>query len=302
MYILGTRQYQYLLRDICRQGNFQEAVVEMRPCPDGERILRIRTNFSVEDVAVVGGTISESDTLELYDLACGAIQNGARRLTLVVPYFGYSTMERAVEPGEVVTAKTRARLLSAIPIAPAGNRVVLLDLHCESLPYYFEGAIRPIHLSAKSLAMAAARRLGGDDFILASADVGGVKWVQSLARELGVGVAFVLKRRLTEEHTEITAVSAQVEGKRVIIYDDMIRSGSTLLAAAKAYHEAGAQAIAAVAIHGVLPNDSLEKLRASGLFTAIVCTDSHPRARELNSEYLSIQSIAGLLAGFLQGD
>lgn len=82
---------------------------------------------------------------------------------------------RRCHTGEVVTAKTRARLLSAIPIAPAGNRIVLLDLPCESLPYYFEGDIQPAHLSAKSLALAAARRLGGDRFVLASADVGGVK-------------------------------------------------------------------------------------------------------------------------------
>ena len=86
----------------------------------------------------------------------------------------------------------------------------------------------------------------------------------------------------------------------MVIYDDMIRSGGTLLAAAKALREAGAREIAAVATHGVLPGNALQRLRDSGLFSAIVCTDSHPRARELQSDFLSVQSVSGLLAGHLQ--
>src|SRR5205814_1132047 len=127
----------------------------------------------------IGGTISDGDTLELYDLATGLVQNGAQSLTLLIPYFGYSTMERPVKPGEVVTAKSRARLLSSLPAAIEGNRVMLLDLHSEGLPYYFEGAMRPVHLYAKAVITAVARRLCGDDFVLACTDAGRAKWVQS---------------------------------------------------------------------------------------------------------------------------
>jgi ribose-phosphate pyrophosphokinase len=210
-------------------------------------------------------------------------------------------MERVGNPGEIVTAKTRARLLSAIPTAPAGNRIALLDLHAAGIPYYFEGALRPIHLSARSLAIKAIRNLGGEDFVLGSADAGGVKLVQSLAREINAPMAFVFKRRLTEELTEVTAVSADVKDKPVIIYDDMIRSGATLLGAAGAYRQAGARSVAAVATHGVFPGDSLIRLSESGLIDRIVCTDSHPRSRDLQNDYLNIVSIAPLLADFLKG-
>src|SRR5262249_38194283 len=155
--------------------------------------------------------------------------DGARRLTLVVPYFGYSTMERAVTAGEVVTAKTRALLLSSIPPAPSGNSALLLDLHSEGLPFYFEGGLVPIHIYATPVVLDAARRLGGEDFVLACVDAGRAKWVQSLANDLGVPASFVFKRRLDAATTEVTAVSAHVRGKPVVIYDDMIRTGGSLL-------------------------------------------------------------------------
>ncbi|MGC4004381.1 MAG: hypothetical protein QM811_15205 [Pirellulales bacterium] len=134
--------------------------------------------------------------------------NKACALTLIVPYFGYSTMERSIKPGEVVTAKARARLLSMIPSASWGNRIVLLDLHVPGLMHYFEGAVRPFHLYAKELVTAASRRLGGDDFVLACTDSGRAKWVESLANDLGVEASFVFKRRLDGERVEVAAVSA----------------------------------------------------------------------------------------------
>jgi len=105
-------------------------------------------------------------------------------------------MERAVKPGEVVTAKTRARLFSAVPLAAAGNRVFLVDLHAEGIPHYFEGGIRPVHVYAKPVVVDLARRLGGDDIVLACTDAGRAKWVESLANEMGVPASFVFKRRL----------------------------------------------------------------------------------------------------------
>src|SRR5206468_535189 len=148
------------------------------------------------DVILVGGTIDDAATLELYDLACGLVAAGAYRVRLVIPYYGYSTMERAIKHGEVVTAKTRARLLSSIPQASRGTQVFLLDLHVDSIAYYFEGGLRPIHVYGKSLVTAAARRLGGADFVLACTDAGRAKWVESLANDLHCDAAFVYKRRV----------------------------------------------------------------------------------------------------------
>jgi ribose-phosphate pyrophosphokinase len=270
--------------------------VETRLFADGERYLRLATDPAGEDAAVLGGTVGEADTLELYDLACGVVEAGARSLTLVIPYFGYGTMERGTRPNEIVTAKTRARLLSSIPAPGSGSRVLLLDLHTEGIPFYFEGALRPVHLSARPVVLEALRRLGAE--VLACTDAGRAKWVERFANELGIPAAFVFKRR-HEGGTEVTAVSAQVAGKRVVIYDDLVRSGGSLMAAARAYREAGAAGIAAVATHGVLPGDALDRLRGSGLLEKLVVTDSHPRAVSLAAGFLEVVSVAPVLAAAL---
>ncbi len=271
--------------------------VETKLFPDGERYLRLRSSPAGQDVALLGGTISDADTLELYDLACGIVEAGARSLSLVIPYFGYATMERAALPREIVTAKTRARLLSSIPAPGSGARVLLLDLHTEGIPFYFEGALRPIHLYAKPVVLEAVRRLtsGSAAFAIACTDAGRAKWVESMANDLGVPAAFVFKRR-TASGTEVTAVSAQVEGRHVVIYDDLIRTGGSLLNAARAYRAAGAARISAVATHGIFPGEALPRLQQSGLFDKIVVTDSHPRALLLRSAFLEVDSVAKLLA------
>jgi len=296
--VFSIQPYDFLGHAIAARAGWQVGVVARKTFPDGEHYLRIDTDPTDRDVILVGGTVDDAATLELYDLACGLVTGGAYRLRIVMPFFGYSTMERSVKFGEIVTAKTRARLLSSVPMASRGTQVFLLDLHVSAIAHYFEGGIRPIHIYGKSLVTAAARRLGGDSFVLACTDAGRAKWVESLANDLDVPVAFVYKRRHDDE-TEVTGVSAQVAGKRVVIYDDMIRTGGSLLNAAKAYRDAGAVAIDAVATHGLFPGDSLGRLENSGLLGKIIVTDSHPRAVALQNNFLHVDSTATLLAEHL---
>jgi ribose-phosphate pyrophosphokinase len=302
--VFSTHAYRYLRDEICSTGRLDRGEVETRIVPDHERYQRICANVSGRDVVLVGGTISDADTLELFDLAYALVKYGADRLTLIIPYFGYSTMERAVRSGEVVTAKTRARLLSAIPPASRGNRVFLLDLHTEGITQYFEGEITSRHVSARSVVSQAARDLGGSDFVLACTDAGRAKWVESLANDLGKHAAFVFKRRLDDNSTEVTAVSAQVRDQDVIIYDDMVRTGDSLIHAAQAYIDAGARSLQAIATHGLLPDDALKRIQDSGLFSRLVCTNSHPRAvslREgLDNDFLQIESVASILVDELR--
>lgn len=300
--VFSTHTYSGMGTAIAHLGDFEEGVVKSDTFPDGERYLRVLSRTSSRDAILVGGTVTDVDTLEVFDLACGLVHQGARSLTLVIPFFGHATMERAAHEGEVVTAKTRARLLSAIPVPGSGLKVILLDLHSEGVPHYFEGPIRPLHLYAKPLILAAARELGGDDFVLACTDAGRAKWVESLANDLHVPASFVFKRRLDGSTTQVTAVSAQVKDKAVVIYDDMIRTGGSLVSAARAYLDAGARSIAAICTHGVFPGDALARLGKTGLFTRIVCTDSHPRARELASDFLSVRSVAPLFADALRAE
>jgi ribose-phosphate pyrophosphokinase len=303
--VVSTAAYDDMARAVCAAAEPGSGLVpgqvERRHFPDGERYLRLLCSVEGQDAALIGGTISDEDTLELYDLACCLVEGGVHRLTIVIPYFGYSTMERAVHPGEAVTAKIRARLISSIPVAASGSRALLVDLHAEGITQYFEGPLRPFHVEARPVTVELIRRLGGagDDFVIACTDAGRAKWVESLANEIGVPASFVLKRRRSGSETEITAVSAQVEGRRVVIYDDMIRTGGSLVGAARAYRDAGAAEICAVATHGPLPGDSLERIRRSGLLARLACTDSHPRAPRLAGDFLEVASIAPLLAARL---
>lgn len=290
--------YGYLRDALLGEGRLPGAI-ERVEFPDGERMLRIVDEVAGRDVVLVGGTIDDASTLDLFDLGSALVTYGARRLTLVVPYFGYSTMERATRPREVVTAKTRARLLSSIPPASYGNRMLLLDLHSEGLPHYFEGEIRAFHLYAKDIVRRAARTFGGDDFVIACTDAGRAKWVESLANDLGVTAAFVFKRRLSGERTEVLAASARVEGRAVVIYDDMIRTGGSLVQAGRAYRDAGATRMIAIATHGLFPGDALRRIEDSGLFEYVVVTDSHPRAIELADGFLRLESIAPVFAPHL---
>jgi ribose-phosphate pyrophosphokinase len=298
--VLSTSDYGYLATAIAAEAGLATGEVERDRFPDGERYLRLGTDVTDREVVLVGGTISDDATLELYDLACAVVENGAATLSLVVPWFGYATQDRAVKEGEAVTAKTRARLLSSIPNAKLGNAVLLLDIHSEGIPHYFEGTIHPRHISGKPVIESLVRDLAGQDFVIGSTDAGRAKWVATLARDLFVPAAFVYKRRHSPSETEVTAVSTRFRGETVVIYDDMIRTGTSLLNAARAYRDNGAGRLFAVATHGVFPGDAFARLRDSGLFAAIASTDSHPHALALREEGLLVRSCAPLFAAALR--
>jgi len=295
MIIFSTQKYTYLKERILKKSEAIDGQVEVKYFPDGERYQRILTEVDDQQVNIIGGTVSDSDTLELYDLACAAVKYGADTLNIFVPYFGYSTMERAVKKGEVVTAKTRARLLSSIPAANKTNNIFLFDLHTEGLPHYFEGNIKPHHIYCKDIIINTCRELAGEDFIIACTDSGRAKWVESLANEMKVNAAFVFKRRISGESTEITGINADVKGKLVIIYDDMIRTGGSLIKAAQAYKEGGATAIFAITTHALFDHTILDKIKSTNLFTKIVCTDTHSSVIDIQDNFLIIKSIDDLI-------
>jgi ribose-phosphate pyrophosphokinase len=298
--IFATEAYTGLREAMCRLGGFEAGDLETAVFPDGERYHRLAMPVDDRDVVLVAGATSDEQTALIFDIASGLVEWGAARLTLLIPYFAYATMDRAGKAGEVVTAKTRAALLSALPRAGRGNRVAILDPHSEGLPYYFAPGLAAAEISAEPLMAGVARRLGGAEFVLASTDAGRAKWVQRVARRLGVPAALAHKRRLGPDRTEVVALLADVKGRNVVIYDDMVRSGASMLGAARAYREAGAARISAITTHGVFPGDALARLQNSGLFDRVVATDSHPRAPALAGDFLTIESVAPLLTEFLR--
>ncbi|HEX7828686.1 MAG TPA: ribose-phosphate diphosphokinase [Thermoanaerobaculia bacterium] len=298
--VVALEQYEELASALVSLAQGEPGIIERDRFPDGEHYLRVISEVNDRDVVLVGGTCDHDATLELYDLGCALVEAGAAMLTIVCPYFGYSTMERAVRQGEAVMAKNRARILSSIPRAKLGNQILLLDLHSEGIPHYFEGTIRPFHVYAKPVIVATARELAGDAFVLGSTDAGRAKWVESLANDLHVPAAFVFKRRVSGVETEVTAVSTSLDGETVVIYDDMIRTGGSLINAARAYREAGAGKLIAIATHAVLPEGALDRILATKLFDAIAVTDSHRNARGLAARGVHVKSVAPLFVPFLR--
>lgn len=278
--------YKYLEPAFMAEGHFEQGEVERKMFPDGERYLRLLSDAWGRDVVLLGGTPTDLDWLELYDLGCAISRAGARSLDIVMPYFGYATMERAVYPGEVVTAKTRARLISSIPGCEGGSRVYLFDLHTDGIEFYFEDAHVTHHLYGAPIVTELVRKaMGNTPYVLGATDAGRAKWVQSLARSLGVEPAFVYKQRDSSSGAlSVTGINADVRGRDVVVYDDMIRTGSSLVQAGRAYIEAGASKVHAVASHLVLPGDSLDKIRASGVFASVRGTDSHPGSLKIEPE------------------
>jgi ribose-phosphate pyrophosphokinase len=309
--LFSTTNYEYLKQNLLKiqaQSDIDEAetpgtnlskvtveagVIEVKKFPDGETYHRVLTSVTDKDVVIVGGTYTDSETFELYDIACHCSKAGVSSLTMIIPYYGYATMERAVKEGEIVKAKTRARILSSIPGTPK-TRVVFMDLHSEGTPHYLEGSIQPVHLYAKKLIIEMCQKIsiGTDpvwwknkDFVLGSTDAGRAKWVESLANEMGVECAIITKRRTSGSDTSIVGINADVKGKKVVIYDDMIRTGGSLLSAGKAYKDAGASHVYAVASHGVLPDQSIFKLFGNppdAIFDKVYVTNTHPQAHKLS--------------------
>jgi ribose-phosphate pyrophosphokinase len=296
-----TPAYKYLAQKILKDcPSLEEGILESKIFPDGEAYHRIISDVSEKEVIIIAGTISDADTIALYDMATACTQFKAVKTKIFIPFYGYSTMERAVKSGEIVKAKTRAILLSSIPKPESGIEIYMFDLHSEGIPYYFENNIKTFHIYAKPLIVEAALSLAANEpFVLASTDAGRAKWVESLANDMHTTAAFILKRRINDSLTEVADISADVAGKIVIIYDDIIRTGGSLIKAAEAYSTKGAKKIFVIATHGVFCNNSLEKIFASGYISAISVTDSHPNAQAIKHPQVNVFSLASIIESVL---
>jgi ribose-phosphate pyrophosphokinase len=197
-----------------------------------------------------------------------------------------------------VTAKINARQLSQLPCGDVRNCFLMLDLHTAGLIHYFEGECLRFEMYAEEVLTHAVEELRLSNFMFASADLGRPLWVETFAKKFGTSIAFVRKSRDFEE-TKIHDVIGDVNGKNVIIYDDMIRSGGSLVKAANLYLEKGALAVYAVASHLALNDmDAIVRLNCSSI-QKIIATNSHPMSqhdevvRSLPSKYI-IKDVSGL--------
>lgn len=320
--LFATSSYGYMAEDFLKLGNFEAGACQ-RELDTG--LITGVSNVAGRDVVIIGGTIDHAETLDLYVLANAVFEAGAVSMTIVIPYFGYATMERGKpELHEAVKAAYRARLISSIPKCPLGNRVVMTDLHSEGIPHYFHG-LRTTHVYAvkRVIMELVGERVNGR---ICTTDAGRGKWAESLVKDINRAIkargfdvtqfwqaAFALKDRKSGSETELLGVLGDVAGLDIDLFDDMIRRGTTAIDAAVGYRRGiadkpgtGCGKIRFIASHGVLPGNALDRLRGAVdlegqlLFDQVIVTDSHPHAVKLADDFLTVMPISSILVEEVQ--
>lgn len=230
--------------------------------PDGECYTRIDTEKLDDDVVIVQTTSPDSKLIELLLLQDAVRRLGAKSITLVIPYFGYARQDRVFKPGEPESAKVMCQHLDM-----NCDRVITVDIHKEAVLNYFNHP----HKDLKAAPVIAEYFKGkGIDMVL-SPDIGAAGRAKMVGEVMGVPYDHLEKTRLSGTDVRIAPAKADVKGKKVLIVDDMISTGGTIIAAAYALREAGAAGISVACTHGVFVNNAIEKFTGSSLDALLSC-------------------------------
>jgi ribose-phosphate pyrophosphokinase len=223
-------------------------------------------------------------------------RSSARRITAVVPYYGYARQDRKTGPRTPITAKLVANLFT---IAGA-NRVLTLDLHAGQIQGFFDIPVDNLYVAPVFVrhirdSLSVHGKLPGN-LTVVSPDVGGVVRARAMAKRLDAGLAIIDKRREKAGESEVMNIIGDVDGRDCIMLDDIVDSAGTLCNAAKALRTAGANSVTAYVTHGVLSGDAVERVDASPL-EALIVTDSIAATPAVsNAKKVKILSVAPLLA------
>ena len=230
--------------------------------PDGECYTRIDAEKLDDDVVIVQTTSPDSKLIELLLLQDAVRRLGAKSITLVIPYFGYARQDRVFKPGEPESAKVMCQHLDM-----NCDRVITVDIHKEAVLNYFNHP----HKDLKAAPVIAEYFKGkGIDMVL-SPDIGAAGRAKMVGEVMGVPYDHLEKTRLSGTDVRIAPAKADVKGKKVLIVDDMISTGGTIIAAAYARREAGAAGISVACTHGVFVNNAIEKFTGSSLDALLSC-------------------------------
>ena len=230
--------------------------------PDGECYTRIDEEKLDDDVDIVQTTSPDSKIIELLLMQDAVRRLGAKSITLVIPYFGYARQDRVFKPGEPESAKVMCQHLDM-----NCDRVINVDIHKEAVLNYFNHP----HKDLKAAPVIAEYFKGkGIDMVL-SPDIGAAGRAKMVGEVMGVPYDHLEKTRLSGTDVRIAPAKADVKGKKVLIVDDMISTGGTIIAAAYALREAGAAGISVACTHGVFVNNAIEKFTGSSLDALLSC-------------------------------
>ncbi|MFH1502953.1 MAG: ribose-phosphate pyrophosphokinase [Candidatus Eisenbacteria bacterium] len=255
---------------------------------DGEIRVSIHDNVRGVDAFVVQPTAPPADNLfELLVMIDAIRRASARRITAVIPYFGYARQDRKDRPRVAITAKLVANLLAVA----GADRVLTMDLHAPQIQGFFD--IPLDHIYAAPVLLRYFDRHGEGDLVVMAPDIGSIKMARAFAKRLGASLGFVDKRRPRPDAAEVMNVVGEVEGKHVIMVDDIISTGTSLIEATTAMKKLGARRVTAGATHGVFAGEAVEDL-SNSLIEEIVVTNTLDRGGSLPRK-IRVLSVAELL-------
>jgi ribose-phosphate pyrophosphokinase len=260
---------------------------------DMEVFVEIMENIRGEDIFLIQSTCypANDNMMELLIAIDALRRSSARRITVVIPYFGYARQDRKTGSRTPISAKLVANLITVA----GANRVLAMDLHAGQIQGFFD--IPTDNLIASPLFVPdIEQRFAGEDLVIVSPDVGGVVRARAFANRLNCDLAIIDKRREKAGVSEVMNVIGEVEGKVCILIDDIVDSAGTLCNAAVALKEHGAKSVQAYAVHGVLSGGAVARVAASPIETLVV-TDSIPATESIRASKHVVQlSIAPLMA------
>ena len=281
---LAFKIVEYLGTHLCG------AVVER--FSDGEIQIEIDENVRTKDVFVIQSTCHpvNDNLVELLLMVDALKRASARRITAVIPYYGYARQDKKVAPRVPISAKLIADLLTTA----GATRVITMDLHAGQIQGFFN--IPVDNLYAAPVLLDYIKSNFSEGLVIVSPDAGGVERARAFAKRLNAGLAIVDKRRSAPNKAKAMAVIGDVANKTVVIQDDMIDTAGTLTEAVNAIIERGAKEVHACCAHAVLSGPAVDRINASPI-TSVVCTDTIPLNEKAAAcskiKVLSISSLVG---------
>ncbi len=280
---LAAKVAEHLGKDLGNMQNVRFA--------DEERFIQIAECVRDKDTYIVQPTSRPANEtwMELYIIIDALKRASAKRITAVVPYYGYSRQDRKNAPRVPITSKLVANLLTTA----GADRILTVDLHAQQLQGYFDIPVDQLH--AKIVFIERMKQLDLSNMIVVSPDIGGVGRARDFAKWLGLDIAIIDKRRPKPNVSKVMNIVGNVEGKDGVIFDDIIDTGGTLLKAIEALKSKGMKKIYVCATHPVFSNNATEAIEQSGIEKLFVTDSIYIEESRLGSK-IEVLSISKLIA------
>ena len=289
MKIFSGTSNQPLAEAICAYIGIDLGKSTIKPFPDGETFVKIEENVRGEDVFLVQSTSPPTNhhLMEMFIMIDALRRASAARITAVLPFYGYARQDRKDQPRVPITAKLIANLL----VAAGANRILTMDLHAQQIQGFFD--IPVDHLYAAPVIYEYLKKKSLKNMVVVSPDVGGLKMAHAYSQTLDGSLAIVAKRRKSATEVESMAVIGDIEGKNVLLVDDLTETAGTLTQAASLLKKQGAKQILACVSHAILSEIGIERLKKSDI-DELITTDTVLRPA-IDGVRITTLSVAGLL-------